>query len=178
MLIAENDSIVIRSFENSDASEFCNAVLESLDTVGVWMPWCHDQYSETEALEWFDSCARGISSGESYDVGLFDKDDGLLLGSVAINQIDSVNRIGNIGYWIRRTQQQKGIAVSAVRMMHQFGLGELGLNRLIIVVVESNLASRRVAEKSGAHFECIAAKRLMHQGKPQAAAIYSFTDLE
>lgn len=50
---------------------------------------------------------------------------------------------------------------------------ELKLTRLEIVAPEDNVPSRRVAEKVGAVFECIARNRVMVHGKPQNAAVYA-----
>ena len=41
------------------------------------------------------------------------------------------------------------------------------------MAVETNLASRAVAERIGAQFECIARNRLILRGRPVAAAVYS-----
>ena len=55
----------------------------------------------------------------------------------------------------------------------EYGFRQLKLTRLEIVAPEQNAPSRRVAEKVGADFECIARNRVMVHGKPQPAAIYS-----
>ena len=99
----------------------------------------------------------------------------MLIGSIAINQLDKANKIGNIGYWVRETQQNYGYALQAVELIKDYGFRQLQLVRLEIVVLTENAASIAVAEKSGAEFECIAKSRLMHEGRARAAAIYSFT---
>jgi len=85
-----------------------------------------------------------------------------------------VNNIGSIGYWVRESSQNQGIASSAVELIKNFGFNTLGLTRLEIVILEDHKISRRVAEKSGAIFECIAKNRLVHNGQARAAAVYSF----
>ena len=79
-----------------------------------------------------------------------------------------------IGYWVRQTCQRQGIATRAVQSIAEYGFGQLKLTRLEIVAPEQNVPSRRVAEKVGAVFECIARNRVRVHGKPQPAAIYSF----
>jgi RimJ/RimL family protein N-acetyltransferase len=64
-------------------------------------------------------------------------------------------------------------AVSSGRA--RFGLTQLGLARLEIVTLVHNTASRRVAEKLGATFECIARNRLSGWGRSHDAAMYSLT---
>ena len=50
----------------------------------------------------------------------------------------------------------------------------MNLVRLELVVLTENVASRRVAERTGAQFECVAKNRLMHNGRAESAAIYAF----
>ena len=101
MEIAKNETITIREFEPDDATEFTSACLESVDTVGRWMRWCHNKYTRKEATDWIAICSREFEAGTSYDLGIFRNSDAKFIGSIAINQLDKDNRIGNIGYWVR-----------------------------------------------------------------------------
>ncbi|HZW23269.1 GNAT family protein [Noviherbaspirillum sp.] len=167
------DALCIRPFRITDTEAFASAVRESVETVGPWLPWCHAGYGPKEARAWIGQCAVRLNMGFSYDVGIFSEDCAVLYGGVAINQIDHVHNTGNIGYWVRESQQRQGIATRAARVIAQFGFETLKLTRLEIVAAEDNLPSRAVAEKLGATFECIARNRLLVNGTPVAAAVYS-----
>lgn len=166
-------NLCIRPFVRSDGPEFVAAVLESLPTVGAWMPWCHEHYGLRDAEAWFDVCEKNLASGHAYDLGAFASDGNKLYGGIAINHINRQQNFGNIGYWVRQSCQRRGVATRATLSIAAFGFGQLNLTRLEIVVPEGNTPSRRVAEKVGAAFECIARNRVMIHGKPQAAAVYS-----
>ncbi|WP_408611873.1 GNAT family N-acetyltransferase [Chitiniphilus purpureus] len=172
MFVATPD-FVLRPFEKSDVESFVAAVRESVSTVGAWMPWCTRTYSPDEAKTWFDLCAYNIAANVAYDVGMFCVNGGLLLGGVSINQLNRQHNFGNIGYWVRQSQQKKGYASRAVSAIASFGFMELKLTRLEIVAAVNNVPSRRVAEKVKASFECIARNRLIIFGKPCDAAVYS-----
>ena len=176
MEFSKSKNITIRAFEPNDAAEFRVACLESIDTVGKWMPWCHASYEQEEALSWFAQCSKEIESGDSFDLGIFRNADSLLVGSIAINQLDKRNRIGNIGYWVRESLQRQGYALEAIELIKEFGFQEIDLVRLEIVVHAENSASRGVAERAGTCFECLAKNRLIHNGVPETAAVYSFTN--
>jgi len=170
-LSAEN--VVLRRFESRDIDQFVKAVRESAESVGEWLPWWKADYSKDEAQSWFHACEEAIAARSGFDIGIFQKDGELLIGSVAINRIDATNRIGSIGYWVRESQQGKGYCSEAVNRIKVFGFNALALARLEIVVLAENDASRQVAEKCGAKLECIAENRLFHRGRPTAAAVYS-----
>lgn len=163
----------LRPFRASDEAQFVMAVRESVSTVGLWMPWARPDYGIYDAQEWFARCEATMDEGSAYDIGVFSPDGRELYGGVAINQIRREDNLGNLGYWIRQSQQHRGLASGAAAMMACHGFHALGLTRLEIVAVETNLASRAVAEKIGAEFECIARNRLILRGRPVAAAVYS-----
>jgi len=167
------EKLFLRPFESSDVDQFVAAVRESADTIGEWLPWWKADYSEDEGLFWFEACEKAIAVRSGFDIGVFHKDGDVLIGSVAINRIDTENQIGSLGYWVRGSQQGNGYCSEAVNRIKLFGFDELALTRLEIVVLDQNIASRRVAEKCGAVLECIAENRLMHRGQPAAAAVYS-----
>jgi len=167
------NGLCIRPFRVNDTEAFASAVRESVATVGPWLPWCHPGYGTKEARAWIGQCAVRLNMAFSYDVGIFSEDGTALLGSVAINQIDHVHNIGNVGYWVRESMQRQGIATRAARAMAQYGFESLNLTRLEIVAAKDNRASRAVAEKLGATFECVARNRLYVRGEPLDAAVYS-----
>ena len=167
------EKLILRQFDSSDVDQFVEAIRESATTVGEWLPWWKADYSEDEALSWFEACDKAIADRTGYDIGVFYKDGDVLIGSVAINRIDAANQTGSLGYWVRESQQGNGYCSRAVNRIKLFGFDELALTRLEIIVLEQNIASRRVAEKCGAGLECIAENRLVHCGQPAAAAVYS-----
>lgn len=173
MLIA--DGLCIRPFRRQDAAPFAAAALESVATVGAWLPWCHAEYSLADAKQWVQACARNLAAGTAFSMGIFSEDEQVLLGGIGINQINREHNFGQIGYWIRQSQQGRQIAPRAVRMIAGFGFDVLHLTRLEIVVQEGNHGSRRVAEKAGATFEGLLKNRLVVRAAPCTAALYSLT---
>lgn len=168
-----SDGLCLRPLVDSDIEQFVAAALESVQTVGIWMPWCVASYKPENAKAWFDECAASASARSAYDMGIFSHDGTTLYGGIGVNQISWRWNIGNIGYWIRQSCQRRGIAVPAVRAAARFGFNYLKLSRLEIVVAVGNAPSCRVAEKVGATFECIARNRLVLHDKPIDAAVYS-----
>lgn len=168
-----DSSIVIRPFEVKDLPSFFATVRASADVLGRWMPWCHAGYSMDEAQTWLATCQAAWMQGTSYPFLIFGLRSNEVIGSVDINQINRDHNFGNIGYWVSPPHSGKGIATAAVKLVAQFGFTEIGLTRLEIVADVNNFASRCVAEKAGAKFECIARNRLAGWGRSDDAAVYS-----
>jgi RimJ/RimL family protein N-acetyltransferase len=163
----------LRPFRYSDATQFATAVRESEATLSRWMPWAHQDYSVRDARLWVELCGENLAAGYSYDIGVFSADGRELYGGVALNQLSPEHGMANLGYWIRQSRQGQGLATRAAVLMACYGFHRLRLTRVEIIAAEDNVASRRVAEKTGALLECIARNRLVLHGIPCRAAVYS-----
>lgn len=79
---------------------------------------------------------------------------GSLVGQITMGGIVmGALRGAHIGYWVDKRYANLGITTQAVVMMTEYGFHELGLHRIEINLRPENVASRRVAEKAGYHFE-------------------------
>lgn len=75
--------------------------------------------------------------------------DGKLGGVAALHTIDWEHRTTQLGYWIDKEQAGKGYTTEAARMLLHLAFDDLGLEEARITPRETNVASRRVAEKIG-----------------------------
>jgi RimJ/RimL family protein N-acetyltransferase len=168
-------AIQIRPLVPSDRAALFAAVRESIETVSPWMGWCHAGYSIEESDAWIALCQHNWQTSTEREFGIFSSASGVLLGCAGMNQINTMNNFGNLGYWVRAGHVRRGVATAAAALVAQFAFREMRLTRAEIVVRTDNRASRRVAEKLGARFECIARNRLMAGGSPVDAALFSLT---
>ncbi len=137
------------------------------------MPWCHSEYSPEESKTWIESRAEAWEEGTEYDFAITDSGNGFFLGGCGLNRFDHANRTANIGYWVRTRRTKGGVASAAAQLLARFGLGELGLTRIEIVVAVGNKASQRVAEKAGARQEGILRNRLVIRDRVYDAVMFS-----
>jgi RimJ/RimL family protein N-acetyltransferase len=168
--------IGIRPFQNEDVNSFYAAAIESTEHMKEFMPWCHSEYSIRESKEWVVSQTKAFKEGKEYSFIIYSLENQEFLGSVAINHINDIHKIGNIGYWIRKSSLNKGVATEAVSLVCSFGFTTLGLFRAEIVTLPNNKASRKVADKVGAKYEGILQNRLVVFGQPKDACMYSLVE--
>lgn len=165
--------LTLRPLLPTDADALSAAALESLATVGRWMPWCTADYSPARAAEWIEHCTQARTDQSAYEFGIFDADGKELFGLAGLNQFNRLHNFCNLGYWVRESRQRQGIAPTTVRRLAEFGFRELGQTRIEIVIAKGNTSSEAVARKVGAHFEGIARNRLQLADGPVAASVYS-----
>ena len=113
-----------------------------------------------------------IFDGYRFGFAFVDARTDALLGAGGLNRFDPVNRWANLGYWVRTSAAGRGVATAAVGLITRFGFEVVGLQRIEIVAAVANAASRRVAEKTGAHLEGVARNRLFLRGAGLDAAVY------
>ena len=171
---ANRDGFVrIRRFTTEDASPLYEAVHESVKQLCRWMVWCNPEYSLDESKSFVWNSERDWDRGERYSFVIEDSRDGSLVGSVGLSSIVLPHRFANLGYWVRTSRTGEGFARAGVLLAARFAFEKLGLERLELIVPVSNEASRRVAERAGAHCEGLLRKRLVLRGKLHDAALYS-----
>ena len=172
MLTAGN--FLLRPYLSADATEMSTAVRESTETVGRWMSWAKPDFSDYDALCWFAHCNQARAEGSAHEFGIFDS-KGIFIGGCGLNQFSQVNKMCNLGYWVRQSRQRSGAATSAGLALRDLGLKNLQLARIEIVVAVGNIPSFGVAQKAGAQLEGVARSRLQIHGQAVSANIFSFT---
>lgn len=169
----------LRGWHPDDAPALHAAVVASLASFSRWLAWCRDGYSLEDARQHIAACQTLWRQGSQYTFGVFDQ-QGRLQASLGLSQLKRHTAAynheylnANLGYWVHRKAQGRGLLPPLVRAVARLGFERLGLVRIEIVAAHSNLPSRRVAERAGAQYEGIARHRLVIDGQAEDAAIYS-----
>jgi RimJ/RimL family protein N-acetyltransferase len=165
-------NVLIRLYEECDAEVMTAAARESTGDVLPWMPWCHAEYSASEALCWIRAVRDGHAAGTMHEFAIVDA-AGRFAGGCGINQISLGTGVANLGYWVRSSVAGRGIAPAAVLQLASWSFQHTPLHRLEIVAAAANRRSQRVAEKAGAHRDAVLRKRVLVNGAPSDAVLYS-----
>ncbi|WP_159397921.1 GNAT family N-acetyltransferase [Sorangium cellulosum] len=166
-------SLVLRPYRDGDEEGQLEAVRASVAELGRWMDWCHPGYALADSRKWVELCTEGWASGTQYGFCLIDPETGDHWGDCTLSGLNRAHGFANLGYWIRTDRAGRGAATAAAGLVARFGLEQLALNRIEIVVAVVNLASQRVAEKLGAVREGVLRRRLVVRGEAQDAVMFS-----
>jgi len=176
--------IVVKAYETSFIPLLFEAAIEARDDDGDftrWMPWCHENYTmedsrtfvEKTVEDWHDSDDIW-RPGRQFAYAIFDSKAEKFLGGVGLNQPNAEHKFYNLGYWVRPSAQNRGIASRATRLLAHAAFEDMPLNRIEILAAVENIPSRNAAEKAGAHYEGVLRKRLVIGGRIHDAALFSF----
>jgi len=171
---ALNDGrVAIRPLCTDDAGPLLAAITESLPQLCAWLTWCRPDYALDHCTAFILNSQAHWQKGEQFNFGIFDAITHQLLGSVALNQINRVHNLANVGYWVRSSKVGRGFATASVKLVAKFAFERLGLTRLEFIVPIGNTPSQRAAVKAGARLEGSLRHRLSLSGKLHDAQLYS-----
>lgn len=112
-----------------------------------WLPWLDSMDSPAFMRDFVrGSVARNKSGAEYAFVILF---RGKIIGRVGVYKIEGHNRVGELGYWISKDFEGKGIVSLAVQRIIECCFLTLRLNRIEIRCATKNLRSQRIPLRLG-----------------------------
>ncbi len=171
----KTENLILRKYEMTFAPLLFEAATESKGgDFSYWMPWCLENYKFEDSENFIEKVTGKWKSGTIFGFAIFDAKTGEFLGGIGLNQPNNVHKFYNLGYWIRTSQQNRGIASEATRFLAQTAFEELPINRIEILTAIENIPSQKAAEKSGATREGVLRKRLVIGGRIHDAAMFSF----
>jgi RimJ/RimL family protein N-acetyltransferase len=147
------NNIGIRRYKESDVSEFFNAVIESKEEVSKWLPWCSDHYSIEDTIEWIKEIVpKRWKSKKWCDFVIVNLKSSKVLGGCSLEQIDLRMKEASIGYWVRTSETNKGIATFACNHLLDFGFTELRLHKIKVILSINNHSNTHPSPNSVAKF--------------------------
>jgi len=161
----------IRPIVMDDVPTLYESVRESIDALRPWMPWCHDGYSISESREWVEKQIASFAEKQEFHFSILSADQ--FAGICGLNGIRDANRLANLGYWIRTSMCNRGIATGATRLLVDWAFQNTELDRIEIVAAVGNIPSLRVAAKAGAVWEGVMRGRLRISDTLHDAVLFS-----
>ena len=143
--LIEHGPVTLRRYREDDVDAIFAAVSESLDHLRPWMPWAAE-YTRQSAEEYLDGSIRSWEDGTEYNYAILA--EGTLAGSISL-----MARVGpgglEIGYWVHRDWTGRGLATAAAAALVGQAFRLPGVDRVVIMHDELNVASGAIPRKLG-----------------------------
>ena len=137
--------IVLRPWERRDVPAVTAACQDP--EIPRWTVVPH-HYTERHARDFIGGTAADIAAGRELALAIVDTDD-RVLGALGISNFDWGNLKAEIGYWTVAEHRRRGIGAGGTRLLSEWALRKLGLERLELLANPLNEASQRLAERAG-----------------------------
>ena len=112
-------------------------------------------YGETDARAYLLARYDLVFEGRAAPFAIVAAGDGALVGSISLLRIAWEHRRAEVGYWLAEAARGSGHATRAVRLISDWGMRTLGLERIDLLAATGNRASQCVAERAGFTREAI-----------------------
>jgi ribosomal-protein-serine acetyltransferase len=142
-----DDEIMLRAWEETDIERGYELVMRNRDHLQPFMHWMSPDYSLELTRKFMTEGIARRKAGDELGFGIFRGDD--LLGSIGMFGFDSKARRAEIGYWISKDEEGKGIITRAVKLLIDYAFDELDMNRIEIRCSAENIRSAAIPERLG-----------------------------
>lgn len=142
--------------EPSDAPDMWYAIESCRAYLEPWLPWvpfqsepqaCH-QYAEASASDW--------DFGRAVRFAVRERPSRRFLGVVSLENLQHLNLCGDLGYWLRKDANGRGVMTEAAGMLVHWGFRHLGAHRIKVAASTENHPSLSVIRRLGFRFEGVA----------------------
>jgi RimJ/RimL family protein N-acetyltransferase len=108
-----------------------------------------------------------------YRFSIIRNTDSRFIGTISLLIRDLKIPYLEFGYWVRSSEKGKGYVTKAVEILEKYAVNDLKVRRLEIRMAESNINSKRIAERTGYKFEAkIHSDKILSDGTIENSLIY------
>jgi [ribosomal protein S5]-alanine N-acetyltransferase len=129
-------------------------------------------YTERHAIDFVTGTPGDLRAGRELALAIVDADD-RVLGAMGMSKFDWTGMTAEIGYWMAPESRRRGFGARATRMLAEWGIAALGLERIELLANPANEASQRLAERAGFTREGVLRKYRRRHGVREDLVMFS-----
>ena len=148
-----DDEVSIALIQESFAPLYCDIVTSQTDYLSQWLAWPPHCQSEQDFRLFAQRSLHDYADGKSMTCAIFYNDS--LVGNCSFNTLNYDTKNCEVGYWLSKDYQGKGIITRVVQHLIQLAFNELEMEKVQLSAAVDNQASRAVAERVGMTLEGI-----------------------
>jgi ribosomal-protein-serine acetyltransferase len=164
------DGFILRQIRTEDAGSVVKGVMANYDYLREYMHWMVPDYSLDHAKEFIDSSIKAAEEKTSLGFGIFRGTE--LIGSIGFVNFDYAAKRTEIGYWIDKSYEGRGIISRSCRLLINYAFRELLMNRIEIRCSTENVRSSAIPKRFGFTLEGTLRQSEMRNGRLHDFAIY------
>jgi RimJ/RimL family protein N-acetyltransferase len=122
---------------------------------------------------WLAAYRQGDEDGTRDGFAIEDAETGEFIGLAGLVAIEREMNQAELGYIVAPAARGRGIATRALRLVTDYALGEVGLDRVQLLIGSDNTPSLRVAERCGYLREGVFRSYYLKPGRRIDTVVYS-----
>jgi ribosomal-protein-serine acetyltransferase len=138
----------LRLIEERHAAELNKLILDNFDHIREWSGWLKDRNRTVEMTrDWIRQNMHRFANGLGFEMAIWHQER--MAGQIGYNYFDTENRRTEIGYWLGKKFERKGLVTRACSALVTHAFKNLNVNRIEIRCGTLNHKSRRIPERLG-----------------------------
>jgi ribosomal-protein-serine acetyltransferase len=160
----------MRAWDENDIDAVFEAVVRNREHLTPFMHWMTPDYSRESTETFLRTSIEARRRRENLGFGLWQGTS--LIGSIGFTRFDWTSKKTEIGYWIDKDWEGKGIVTEATKTLIKYAFDDLGLNRIEIHCSTLNARSSAIPERLGFQKEGVLRRSEFRNGTLHDFAIY------
>ncbi len=157
------EQLLLRAFDIDEFEQLFHTIQASRQHLSPWLNWVAKTTRPEHSLEFIQQAQQQRHNQEALALGIFYAN--AIVGGIGMHDWDQKTGIAQIGYWISKDYEGKGIVKASVRGLVDYLFGTIGLNKIEIHFVPANKRSAAIAEQLGFRVEGVLRHRVLRNGR-------------
>jgi RimJ/RimL family protein N-acetyltransferase len=129
-------------------------------------------YTERHARDFVSAGPADLAAGRELALAIVDSDD-RVLGAIGMSNFDWSDQKAEIGYWVAPEARRRGAGSRAAKLLGEWGITGLGLERIELLANPRNEPSQKLAERAGFTREGLLRKYRRRRGLREDLVMFS-----
>jgi ribosomal-protein-serine acetyltransferase len=164
----------LRILQLGDAEQVFELTDKNRAYLREWLPWVDSNQTVNDTRRFIQTIINQFKSNEGFQCGIWN--EGKLTGVVGFHRIDWLNKNVEIGYWIAREYQGRGLITRSCKAMIEYAFREFNLKRVQIRCATGNIRSCAIPERLGFRKEGIMLQGEYLYGRFVDLVVYGMLD--
>jgi ribosomal-protein-serine acetyltransferase len=152
----ESERLLLTPIDPSDGPELWLAVNGSRTYLQRWLPWVQFHTDPASSSRFAEACASDWDQGRALRFVIRERAHRTLVGVVGLESCLQMHRSCELGYWLRKEAQSRGLMTEASRRAMDFAFTYMAAHRIRVAAGTDNHPSLSVIGRLGFRFEGIA----------------------
>jgi ribosomal-protein-serine acetyltransferase len=169
-LLKPNQDILIQTLKSQDSSKLFKLVENNRAYLREFLGWVDKSITENDTLTFIKIQEDKMQKKEALIFSVWYQKE--IVGLIDLHAIDHANHSANIGYWISKDTQGKGIITKSVKAAIDYAFEKLSLHRIQILCATENKKSQAIPLRLGFSHEGTLKDAIWHYGNYFDAQLY------
>lgn len=157
--------LCLMPIDPADTADLWIAIDGSRTHLYPWLPWVPYNTDEAATRNFVEACVSEWDAGRAFRFVIRDRHQKRLVGVVGLEACVHAHRSCEIGYWLSKEHEGKGLMTEAARQLIRVAFEHASVHRIRVAAATTNHRSLAVIGRLGFRFEGIARQAELCAGR-------------